>query len=94
MTPPVLEVVGAVYDRAFSGRTEDVFHKGMPGPQRWLFTDYPIYYITACAHHRIDRTCKTRSFNFACVVVRSAEDWPYAGEIARLALVKRRNARS
>ena len=48
------EVVGAVYDRAFSCRTEDVLHKGMPGPQRlrWLFTDYPIYYITACAHNR------------------------------------------
>jgi hypothetical protein len=50
----VREVVGAVYDRAFSCRTEDVLHKGMPGPQRlrWLFTDYPIYYITACAHNR------------------------------------------
>jgi hypothetical protein len=31
---------------------------------------------------------KTRSINLGYVVVRSAEDWPYAGEIARLALVK------
>ena len=48
------EVVGAVYDRAFSCRMEDVLHKGMPGPQRlrWLFTEYPIYYITACTHNR------------------------------------------
>ena len=29
LTLPVREVVGAVYDRAFSCRTEDVLHKGM-----------------------------------------------------------------
>jgi REP element-mobilizing transposase RayT len=41
--------------------------KAMPAPQRlqWLFTEYPIYYVTACTHNRrpiLDRPAVHEAF--------------------------------
>jgi len=47
--------VGAVYDRApfLAGRKRSC-SDGMATPQRlrWLFTEYPIYFITSCTYNR------------------------------------------
>ena len=52
------EVVGAVYDRAvFAAGPAQLFLKrrhpiATPQRLRWLFTEHPLYYITACTHNR------------------------------------------
>ena len=87
MTLPVREVVGAVYDRAFSCRMEDVLHsktlKGatFPGP-RWQkgFFDHGI----RAEESYEQKWVYVRDNPVLARLVRSAEDWLCPGEIAKL----------
>src|SRR5262245_35930296 len=48
------DIVGAVCDRAFFAGPDDFLLRRMAMPKRlhWLFTDHPIYFITACTYNR------------------------------------------
>ena len=79
MTPPVREVVGAVYDRAFSCRTEDVgffdhvIRSEESYEQKWVYVrDNPV----------------------RAGLVRSAEDWPVLMKLPGFPIEKEEKARS